>query len=183
MHKVPHTYVRIEEKIFNKVKALNIGLDHVTDDDSIAFVLDLHLQLPIYMFDRARKVNVHKSFEMLYSETSLKRTLAGQKLLSALEMLRIVSLSNNWSGTNNTVCLREMSALEDVRFREVSLYIVVDRYCLKLLFRIPKTLSNHKHYKILLYDHFLGNFMFLKYLGPMARPSVLKLATTLYPVS
>ena len=53
-----------------------------------------------------------------YSETSLKRTLAGQKLLSALERCPLwkgcamrVSLRIGPGGTNDTVRLREMSAL------------------------------------------------------------------------
>ena len=68
---------------------------------------------------------------MLYSETSLKRTLAGQKHLSALERCPLwrgcamrVSLRIGASGTNDNVRLREVSALEDVRFREVSLYLI-----------------------------------------------------------
>ena len=54
-----------------------------------------------------------------YSATSLKRTLAGQKLLSALERCPLwrgyamrVFLSKNLSGTNDIVRLREVSALE-----------------------------------------------------------------------
>ena len=41
---------------FNKVKALNYGIKHVKNNDSIVFVLDLHLQLPLHVFDRIRKV-------------------------------------------------------------------------------------------------------------------------------
>ena len=69
--------------------------------------------------------------EWNYSETSLKRTLVGQKVLSALEWSPLwrgcairVSLRIGFSGTNDTVPLREVSALEDVRFREVSLYLI-----------------------------------------------------------
>ena len=43
--------------------------------------------------------------------------------LSALDRLRYENLLKNWSGTNDTVRLREVSALEDVRLWEVSLYI------------------------------------------------------------
>ena len=42
--------------------------------------------------------------------------------VSALESLRYEGFLKNWSGTNDTVRLREVVALEDVRFREVSLY-------------------------------------------------------------
>ena len=42
---------------FNKVKALNYGIKHVTNKNSIMFVMDLHLQIPLNMFDRIRKVN------------------------------------------------------------------------------------------------------------------------------
>ena len=63
-----------------------------------------------------------------YSETSLKRTLGGQKLLSALERCPLwrgcamkVPLRIGPDGTNDAVRFREVSALEDVRFREVSL--------------------------------------------------------------
>ena len=43
---------------FSKVRALNYGLKHVLNSDSIVFILDLHLQLPITMFDRIRKVRI-----------------------------------------------------------------------------------------------------------------------------
>lgn len=57
-YSVPHLYVRVDtNSSFNKVKSLNIGLSHVTDDESIVFVLDLHLQLPLNIFDRVRKVS------------------------------------------------------------------------------------------------------------------------------
>ena len=47
----------------------------------------------------------------------------GPELVSALhERLRYKSFLKNSSGTNDIVRLREVSALEDVRFREVSLY-------------------------------------------------------------
>jgi len=42
---------------FSKVKALNYGIRHVRSSDSIVFILDLHLQLPLNIFDRIRKVN------------------------------------------------------------------------------------------------------------------------------
>jgi len=46
---------------FSKVKALNYGIKHIRSSDSIAFMLDLHLQLPLNIFDRIRKVGFLKS--------------------------------------------------------------------------------------------------------------------------
>ena len=41
---------------FSKVKALNYGLNLVDDENSIAFIMDMHLQFPLNIFDRIRKV-------------------------------------------------------------------------------------------------------------------------------
>ena len=51
-------YIKVDDARFNKVKALNIGLRHVSNSNSIVFILDLHLQLPMNIFDRIRKVYV-----------------------------------------------------------------------------------------------------------------------------
>ena len=45
---------------FSKVRALNYGIKHVGSSNSIVFILDLHLQLPLNMFDRIRKVRIQK---------------------------------------------------------------------------------------------------------------------------
>ena len=43
---------------FSKVKALNYGIKRVKNENSIIFILDLHLQLPLNIFDRIRKVSI-----------------------------------------------------------------------------------------------------------------------------
>lgn len=53
-----YQYVRMSDRVFSKVKALNGGLEKVKDDNSIVFVLDLHLQVPLNIFDRIRKVSM-----------------------------------------------------------------------------------------------------------------------------
>ena len=56
---IPSRYVRVQGKKFSKVKALNEGLANVPDNENnIAMVLDLHLQLPDDFFDRTRKVSL-----------------------------------------------------------------------------------------------------------------------------
>lgn len=56
-----HDYLWLDQEEFSKVKALNHGLNHIKDNNSIAFILDLHLQLPVNMFDRIRKVSQKRS--------------------------------------------------------------------------------------------------------------------------
>lgn len=68
-YNVPFKLVKVGGSLFNKVKSLNIALSHVTNDE-IAFVLDLHLELPLNLFDRMRK----QTFQGLagFSPTLLK---------------------------------------------------------------------------------------------------------------
>ena len=51
---IKHTYVRQMGR-FNKVKGLNIGARLVPSNE-IVLMMDLHLRLPIFMFDQIRKV-------------------------------------------------------------------------------------------------------------------------------
>lgn len=55
LHKVPYRYFFMNDR-FNKVKGINLAINN-TEKDSIAFVMDLHLQIPDNIFDRIRKVN------------------------------------------------------------------------------------------------------------------------------
>ena len=53
---------------FNKVKMLNYGIKKVKNENSVIFILDLHLQLPLNIFDRIRKVNI---FSLHYFDTQV----------------------------------------------------------------------------------------------------------------
>ncbi|XP_066927984.1 uncharacterized protein [Clytia hemisphaerica] len=55
---------------FSKVKALNYGIKHVQNENSIVFILDLHLQLPLNIFDRIRKLTIQN--RTAYNPTLMK---------------------------------------------------------------------------------------------------------------
>ena len=53
--KLNYTLLQMEGN-FSKVKGLNEGVRQIPRNDSIIFVMDLHLQVPDHLFDQARKV-------------------------------------------------------------------------------------------------------------------------------
>ena len=53
--KLNYTFLQMKGN-FSKVKGLNEGVRHIPTNDSIVFVMDLHLQIPDHIFDQARKV-------------------------------------------------------------------------------------------------------------------------------
>ena len=61
---------------FNKVKMLNYGIKKVKNENSIIFILDLHLQLPLNIFDRIRKVK-YFSFHSFISTVDFDALLRG----------------------------------------------------------------------------------------------------------
>ena len=68
---------KLDEPVkFNKVKALNYGIQHVENENSIIFILDLHLQLPLNIFDRIKKVRAEKRAPCLKAPVVFK-TLTG----------------------------------------------------------------------------------------------------------
>lgn len=54
--KLQYTFVQLKGN-FSKVIALNEGVKHVPDNNSIVFVIDLQLVIPDHIFDQARKVS------------------------------------------------------------------------------------------------------------------------------
>ena len=56
--KLNYTFLQMEGN-FSKVKALNEGVRHIPRNNSIVFVMDLHLQIPDHIFDQARKVGFY----------------------------------------------------------------------------------------------------------------------------
>ena len=54
--KFEHSYMRTE-RTFSKVIGLNRAVSSIQEKDPIIFVLDLQLQLPLFLFDYIRKVN------------------------------------------------------------------------------------------------------------------------------
>ena len=68
--------------------------------------------------------------------------------VSALERLRYESFLKNLSGTNDTVCLRQVSALEDVCVMDVSLYFcIISSNCELFCLRSP--FSQSRIYRLL----------------------------------
>ena len=51
-----HSYMRNEQR-FSKVIGLNRAVTSIQEKDPIIFVLDLQLQLPLFLFDYIRKVS------------------------------------------------------------------------------------------------------------------------------
>uniref|UniRef100_A0A7M5XCJ4 Hexosyltransferase n=1 Tax=Clytia hemisphaerica TaxID=252671 RepID=A0A7M5XCJ4_9CNID len=68
---------------FNKVKALNYGIKHVENENSIIFILDLHLQLPLNIFDRIKKMTVQGRTS--YNPTLLKLACGEHEEYTKLE--------------------------------------------------------------------------------------------------
>lgn len=68
-YSVPYKYTNMISKIFNKVKGINQALLSVPEDE-IAFILDLHLELPLNIFDRIRKFTIYG--KTAYCPTLLK---------------------------------------------------------------------------------------------------------------
>lgn len=86
LHKVPYRYFFKNDR-FNKVKGINLAINN-TEKDSIAFVMDLHLQIPDNIFDRIRKVNYNIGNVLVIVRNISIFSMVSRKVLSAASSIK-----------------------------------------------------------------------------------------------